>query len=603
MSFLAPIAGLIAGAIGTALVFLFWMLKLRRKPVRVSSTMLWQRAVRDLEGNVPWQRVRLSFLLLLPLLAVILLAIAIARPVRDAGIGEARYGGEIAILIDTSASMNTINTPNGSTRLDKAKSDAIDLVRTISGRSSATRFRVIRAGGVPRIVSSGSGSWRQARAAIQGISGSDAPTDLVAAVELARTVGSREITEEGRDEREVHVMVFSDRASDSLPAEFSGSISLYQPVADSVDELGGNLGITLAAGQRDQTDPDRCRIFVTVAGVVDSATGVRVQARLGDRVLARKAIELVPDEPESGVRGVVEGTATLSMGLEESGLIEVSIMRDDALMSDNTAWISMPDPSPIVTSIIAPDGVADPLLVDVIRSVTGGGIAVAAPGEPIASGTGLVIYDRVDRDPRVQSPTIEIGAGERSGSTLERVLSWDRSHPVLRDVDLGGLRYSGLGAIEGEPLASGRLGAVITEQASGGVRHLFVGFAIEDSNWGVQISMPMFFTNAVRHLLPGTSGSGTVHHTGEPIGESRKIFEEVGLVDLDGQAIGISLLNAEQTIRAGTKMIQTDRSNAGGGSAGARMDGRVELWRWFVLAGLCILTLEWIFDLARRRLI
>ncbi|MBL4809377.1 MAG: BatA domain-containing protein, partial [Phycisphaerales bacterium] len=86
MNFLAPIAGLIAGGAGSVLVILYWMLRLRRRPVRVSSTLLWKRAIRDVEGNIPWQMIRPSVLLFLQLIAVILLATAIARPTRDANL-------------------------------------------------------------------------------------------------------------------------------------------------------------------------------------------------------------------------------------------------------------------------------------------------------------------------------------------------------------------------------------------------------------------------------------------------------------------------------------------------------------------------------------
>ena len=55
-------AGRFAAFLG--LVLLMYMLRLRRRPVLVSSTMLWQRAVRDIEGNIPWQRLSPSLLLL-----------------------------------------------------------------------------------------------------------------------------------------------------------------------------------------------------------------------------------------------------------------------------------------------------------------------------------------------------------------------------------------------------------------------------------------------------------------------------------------------------------------------------------------------------------
>lgn len=596
MNFLAPIAGLIAGSIGSVLVILYWMLRLRRRPVRVSSTLLWKRAVRDVEGNIPWQMIRPSMLLFLQLIAVVLLATAIARPVRDANLHfGGGGGGEVVVVIDAGASMNALGDLEGRTRLDLSKSQANKLVRIIGGQSSATKFRVIRAGATAQMISGVSGSWRQARAAIGSIEGADAPSDLSAAIELAETIGSQELSEDGAQERAVQIFVFTDSSLDD------GGVIIQQPVA-GVDERDtrGNLGIVLVGGQRDQADPVRCRVFVTVAGVVDSATGVRVELSVDGAILTSKAMEMIP-----GDDGLVEAATTLSFRLDAAELVVVSISRDDVLDTDNRVWVLMPDPSPVLTTVVAQDGLADPLLVDVLSAVTGGVVAVVGPGESVAPSTGLMIYDRVERDPRVLLPTIEIGASDEIGEqdeTLHRVLTWDRSHPVMRDVDLSGLSYTGTIGIEGAALASGEGGAVIVETAESGVRHLAVGFGLEDSNWGVQVSMPMFFANAVQYLLPGTSGTAVIHRTGEPIGESGTVIERVGMARVDDEEVWVSLLDLDQTIDAGT--LLTDQSaELSGGLVGAADGGRVELWRWFVLAGLVVLTLEWTLDLLRRRVL
>ena len=69
MTFLAPSAGLLAAAFVVPLLLSLYFLKLRRRPVRVSSTMLWRRAVHDLQVNAPFRMIKPSWLLLLQLLA------------------------------------------------------------------------------------------------------------------------------------------------------------------------------------------------------------------------------------------------------------------------------------------------------------------------------------------------------------------------------------------------------------------------------------------------------------------------------------------------------------------------------------------------------
>src|SRR6266550_4321559 len=78
MSFLAPIA-LTLGLLAVPIIVLY-MLKLRRREVEVSSTLLWQLLLRDREANAPWQRLRRNLLLILQLLLLIALVLALARP-------------------------------------------------------------------------------------------------------------------------------------------------------------------------------------------------------------------------------------------------------------------------------------------------------------------------------------------------------------------------------------------------------------------------------------------------------------------------------------------------------------------------------------------
>src|SRR5579859_689190 len=100
MSFLTPLA-LALGALAVPIVLLY-MLRLRRQPVTVSSTLLWQRLVRDQEANAPWQRLRRNWLLILQLIILAALIIALARPFTTVATISS---GRIALLLDGSANM------------------------------------------------------------------------------------------------------------------------------------------------------------------------------------------------------------------------------------------------------------------------------------------------------------------------------------------------------------------------------------------------------------------------------------------------------------------------------------------------------------------
>src|SRR5215469_7901170 len=84
-------------------IIALYFLKLRRRPVRVPSTLLWRRSLEDLHVNSLFQRLRRNLLLFLQLLAVGLVMLALAGPQMK---GTAGAGQRFVLMIDCSASMS-----------------------------------------------------------------------------------------------------------------------------------------------------------------------------------------------------------------------------------------------------------------------------------------------------------------------------------------------------------------------------------------------------------------------------------------------------------------------------------------------------------------
>src|SRR5436305_11080470 len=90
----------IAGAVVIPSLLILYFLKLKRRELAVSSTLLWKKAIQDLQVNAPFQKLRKNLLLLLQLLLLILLLLALSRPITFYHPGA---GKNTVIIIDRSA--------------------------------------------------------------------------------------------------------------------------------------------------------------------------------------------------------------------------------------------------------------------------------------------------------------------------------------------------------------------------------------------------------------------------------------------------------------------------------------------------------------------
>ncbi len=108
-------------------VLSLYFLKLRRKPIEVPSTLLWQKSLEDLHVNSIWQRLRNSLLLVLQMLFLGLLIFACLRPGWS---GSQRVGEKRIYMLDQSASMSTADSEPS--RLEAAKEALKSLIQDSS---------------------------------------------------------------------------------------------------------------------------------------------------------------------------------------------------------------------------------------------------------------------------------------------------------------------------------------------------------------------------------------------------------------------------------------------------------------------------------------
>ena len=114
MTFLAPAAAALAITIPAIIALYF--LRIRRPTRTVSALHLWPDEIRDRQANVPWQRLRFSWLLLLQLLVAAFLVAAAIQPALPA---RASLASHTIVLLDASASMQAKDVQPS--RIDEAK--------------------------------------------------------------------------------------------------------------------------------------------------------------------------------------------------------------------------------------------------------------------------------------------------------------------------------------------------------------------------------------------------------------------------------------------------------------------------------------------------
>lgn len=674
MTFLTPIPALIAAAVTVPLLLTLYFLKLRRRPVRVSSTLLWSDAVRDLQVNVPFRWLRPSWLLFLQLLILACFLAALARPAIRT---DAAPSSRVILLIDRSASMSATDGPAGQTRLEAAKAEAIELLDSIARAGSGVRAAVVAFAAEPVALTGFSTDRSALRSAVIGIEPTDQPGDLAAALELAGAMlrsAAGDADETSAPEPGAAVLFSDGSFETSGPLTLAGASFRYvrvgPPAADADGAPAGrdNLGITAISARRDYDDPAIVRVFVRFANASAAPVPVPVVLTLDGRAVQREPL-VIPGAPADDPASPGQLSTTFELNHLGSGIVTVTLDRPDALEADNSASLVLqPAARPRVLVVIpAPPPTADGsppppgpewLLTDVLGEMDLRSLRVLpAPAydpETASQVADLVIFDRVRPGELPRVPSIHFGAGvplrgvalaappePGEGPSGTYFLSWQRTHPLLREVALdqvfvGRPRPIRLSdpttdaegtdpAVIADELARGRQGALIVLLEHRGVRRLMIGFELVQSNWPAQFSFPIFLAEAVDYLtLRGDDRAGIAFRTTEPAevrAPSGGPFALRGPIDLTvnprdsraGERVNVGVIPRAGVYRAeggegpasvvAVNMASEHESALGvadalrvGGeavAAGAGDGGPREVWHWFVLAAFVLLALEW----------
>lgn len=180
MSLLVP-AALAFGIIIPIILLLYFMRPKRQERV-VGSTLLWQQALQDLQASRPWQRLRITPLLLLQLLAAIIIVLILARP---ALFFSSPISGDTIIILQASASMQATDVaPN---RFEVAKNSISDFIASLGPNDHLSLITMAR---VPQVLIADSQDKGQLQAALQRARVTNQDADLEQALSLATSLAA-----------------------------------------------------------------------------------------------------------------------------------------------------------------------------------------------------------------------------------------------------------------------------------------------------------------------------------------------------------------------------------------------------------------------------
>jgi Ca-activated chloride channel homolog len=314
MSLLAPFS-LLLGLLAFPILVMY-MLKLRRREVRVSSTMLWHAVLRDRQANTPWQKLRRNLFLFLQLLILACLVAALARP---AVAIPSISSGSIVVILDASASMKASDVEPS--RFEAARKVVEKL---IEGLSDNGRMTLIQASTPPKVLASSENDRSKLRLALQSAAPTNGTADWKTSFALAAGAAAG-----GQESQLPSIVIVSDGGlpEDGLPP-LSGEVS-YIPVGSSADNLAISALALREAGSS-------LELFAKISNYSDQPHQVLLSIYRNEALINAQTVDVSSNGQSSiSLKNLPTGEAIFKARLEKVDSPEEQL---DALPLDDTAF-------------------------------------------------------------------------------------------------------------------------------------------------------------------------------------------------------------------------------------------------------------------------
>ncbi len=488
MTFLTPIA-LLAVLLAIPILLLY-MLRLRRRDVIVSSHFLWQQVLLDTEANTPWQRLRRNLLLFLQLLILALLVLALIRP---AQVIESISAGRTVLLIDASASMSATDM-DGRTRFEAAKTQARQIIANLGPQDELMLIRVADA---TEPVTSYTSDATQLRAALDAMQPGQGAGDWSTALTLAAAGAA--------GAEQFNILILSDG---NIPDVGQLPENVPAPQFISIGRSGDNWAVSALAARTLPGQPTQ--LYAQVQNDTSKAAKVSLVVRLDGELWESASQEVSANSQRAFIFQVDQPFQTVEAQL---------VLPDgtaDYLALDNTAYATAVQQTTRRVLVIGPT--PNLFLEQVLRSLPGvqtfrGDAARGIPNQPydlyVFDGwlpEALPAADLLIIHPPRSTALFTVGDSQALSATPITAVS---THPLLRYVDFETVNIRAFTPISGAdwatPLAQTDVNGLLWAGDVDGRQIVIVPFDLRDSDWPLQISFPIFMSNAMNAFTPASA--------------------------------------------------------------------------------------------------
>ncbi|AST91347.1 hypothetical protein BC6307_08685 [Sutcliffiella cohnii] len=468
MGFLHPLYFLFT--IFLLFVIMMYFFRKQYETKTIPSVLLWKEWMYEYEAQAWWKKLQHHLLMYLQLFILLLLIFALMKPFYET---KGLEGEHIVFIFDTSASMGTLEV-EGKTRLELSKEQAILLISQVDNQN----ITVLEAKSTPTLFNEAGNTRRDWLNTVESLQLSYAQSNITDSIVLAQ----------------------------GLIGESTGQIYVFTDQYDKRDELPTiNEGISLHVQNVGSAKENVAVHTFGVAKRHDEIIGITT---IYNESLKAKEVELIiyGDGEKINEQTIdVDAQSTVTVSLQDltpAFYYEAVITGDEAYKLDNNQFTFLIEEQP--SDVYLHSGI-HPFVTKAVE--IGGANTIHVSGSSNGENAGVHFVKGLDQEEWPVGPKVVFGH-KGAKNPIEGEYRLDAQHRLLHLVDMQNVyienaydkKMEGLETIvdaEGVPL--------IQAGTYEGYPIVVLGFDIEDSDWPLHPSFPLFFYNTLQFLLEKSS--------------------------------------------------------------------------------------------------